>query len=117
MSLPPRLSRRPLNDHDYPRPTTARISSSTKAVGFWSAVLASAFSIAYILGQLAEWLGWLGSKGDPESASTPLGIAVLLTPSLIEFHYSLTEALEHHTPPDTFCASRADTIPYNPRET
>lgn len=53
-----------------------------EAVGFWSAVLASVFSIVYDPGQLAEWFGWLGPKGGPESVSTPLGIAVLLTPSL-----------------------------------
>ena len=58
------------------------VSPSTKAVGFWSAVLATVFSIAYDLGQIAEWLGWLGSQGGPESASTPLGLVVLLTPSL-----------------------------------
>ncbi len=58
------------------------VSPSTKTVGFWSAVLATAFSIAYDIGQLAEWLGWLGSQGGPESNSTPLGIFVLLTPSL-----------------------------------
>jgi hypothetical protein len=34
------------------------------------------------MGQIAEWLGLLGSNGGPESASTPLGIVVLLTPSL-----------------------------------
>jgi hypothetical protein len=28
-------------------------------------------------------LGWLGSKGGTESSSTPLGIVVLLTPSLL----------------------------------
>lgn len=59
------------------------ISPSTKAVGFWSAVLATVFSITYDVGQIAEWLGWLGSQGGPASASTPLGIAVLLTPSLL----------------------------------
>ncbi len=59
-----------------------QISPSTKAVGFWSAVFATVFSVAYIIGQFAEWLGWLGSAGGPESVSTPLGIAVLLTPSL-----------------------------------
>lgn len=58
------------------------IFPSTKAVGFWSAVLATVFSITYILGQIAEWLGWLGSAGGPESSSTPLGIVVLLVPSL-----------------------------------
>ena len=59
------------------------IFQSTKVVGFWSAVLATAFSLMYVVGQLAEWLGWLGSKGGPESASTPLGLFVLLTPSLL----------------------------------
>lgn len=58
------------------------ISPSTKAAGFWSAVLATVFSITYDVGQIAEWLGWLGSGGGPESASTPLGIVILLTPSL-----------------------------------
>jgi hypothetical protein len=58
------------------------ISPSTKAVGFWSAVLATVFSISYDVGQIAEWLGLLGSQGGPESNSTPLGIFVLLTPSL-----------------------------------
>ena len=58
------------------------VAPSTKNVGFWSAVLATAFSITYVVGQLAEWAGWLGSQGGPESASTPLGIVILLTPSL-----------------------------------
>jgi hypothetical protein len=59
------------------------ISPSAKALGYWSAVLATVFSIMYVIGQLAEWLGWLGSEGGPESASTPLGLVVLLTPSLL----------------------------------
>jgi len=58
------------------------IPPSTKAVGFWSAVCATVFSLTYVAGQLAEWSGWLGSAGGPESASTPLGLVVLLTPSL-----------------------------------
>jgi hypothetical protein len=45
-------------------------------------VLATIFSISYVVGQLAEWLGLLGSQGGPSSASTPLGLAILLTPSL-----------------------------------
>lgn len=61
---------------------TPSISPSAKAAGFWSAVLATVFSLAYIIGQLAEWLGWLGSRGGPESGSTVLGLVVLLTPSL-----------------------------------
>ena len=56
---------------------------ATLLVGFWSAVLATVFSIAYDLGQIAEWLGWLGSQGGPESGSTPLGLVVLLTPSFL----------------------------------
>lgn len=58
------------------------ISPSTKAIGFWSAVLATVFSITYSVAQIAEWLGWLGSQGGAESASTPLGLVILLTPSL-----------------------------------
>ena len=60
-----------------------RISPSTRAVGFWSAVLATAFAVTYDVGQIAEWLGWLGSAGGPESSSTLLGLVVLLTPSLL----------------------------------
>lgn len=59
------------------------MSPSTQKVGFWSAVLATTFSLMYVVAQLAEWLGLLGSRGGPESASTPLGIVVLLTPSLL----------------------------------
>jgi len=58
------------------------ISRSTRTAGFWSAALATAFSITYVVGQLAEWMGLLGSRGGPESVSTPLGLVVLLTPSL-----------------------------------
>ena len=58
------------------------ISPSTRMLGFWSAALATVFSLTYVVGQIGEWLGWLGSGGGPESASTPLGLVVLLTPSL-----------------------------------
>jgi hypothetical protein len=61
---------------------TLQISNSTRAVGFWSAVLATVFSLTYIIGQLAEWGGLMGSGGGAENPSTPLGIIVLLTPSL-----------------------------------
>jgi hypothetical protein len=67
----------------YERSLASPLPMSTTAIGFWSAALTTVFSLAYVLGQLAEWLGWLGSRGGPESASTPLGIAVLLTPSLL----------------------------------
>lgn len=58
-------------------------SPATRAVGFWSAALATAFSLSYIVAQLAEWAGLLGSEGGPSSTSTPLGIFLLLTPSLL----------------------------------
>ena len=58
------------------------ISLQTRNVGMWSAILTVLFSITYVLGQLAEWIGLLGSKGGPESMSTPIGIVLLLTPSL-----------------------------------
>jgi hypothetical protein len=52
-------------------------------IGTWSAAAAAALSIIYVIGQLLEWQGLLGSDGGPESTSTPIGIAVLLTPSLL----------------------------------
>jgi hypothetical protein len=58
------------------------VPPATRLVGFWSAVLATVFSVTYVVAQIAEWLGWLGSKGGAESASTPLGLVILLTPSL-----------------------------------
>src|SRR5688572_5840547 len=61
----------------------APLSPSAKAVGFWSAVLATVFSISYSVAQIAEWLGLLGSQGGPESASTVLALVILLTPSLL----------------------------------
>ena len=62
---------------------TTPMSSSTRSVGLCSAVLATVFSLMYVVAQLAEWSGLLGSRGGPESTSTPLGIVVLLTPSLL----------------------------------
>jgi hypothetical protein len=50
--------------------------------GFWSAFLASVFSVAYIIGQFAEWFGLMGSGGGPENDSTWYGLVVLLVPSL-----------------------------------
>jgi hypothetical protein len=59
-----------------------KLSATTSRVGYWSAVLASLFSIIYIIGQLAEWMNLLGSGGGSENPSTALGLIVLLTPSL-----------------------------------
>lgn len=60
-----------------------RAGSVTEKIGFVSAAASLAFSVTYILAQFLEWGGLLGSAGGPESASTPLGIAILLTPSLL----------------------------------
>jgi len=61
----------------------SHIPSSAKAAGYWSALFATLFAVTYVVAQIAEWLGWLGSKGGPESSSTPFGLIVLLTPSLL----------------------------------
>ena len=57
--------------------------NSVRTLGFWSAALCTVFSLAYVVAQLAEWAGLLGSAGGPHSRSTPFGLAVLLTPSLL----------------------------------
>jgi hypothetical protein len=51
-------------------------------LGFWSALLASVFSLAYDVGQIAEWAGLMGSGGGPENDSTWYGLVILLVPSL-----------------------------------
>jgi hypothetical protein len=56
---------------------------SVRTLGLWSATLCTVFSLAYVLAQLAEWVGLLGSSGGPHSRSTAAGLAVLLTPSLL----------------------------------
>jgi hypothetical protein len=58
------------------------ISPSTRKAGYWAAIGALILSLIYIVGQLAEWFGWMGSGGGVENPSTLLGIVVLLTPSL-----------------------------------
>jgi hypothetical protein len=63
-------------------PGIVPIAPATRAAGYWSAVAATIFSLTYVTAQVFEWIGWLGSAGGPGSASTPLGIALLLTPSL-----------------------------------
>lgn len=56
---------------------------SVQRLGFRSAVLCTIFSLAYVLAQLAEWAGLLGSAGGPHSRSTSFGLILLLTPSLL----------------------------------
>lgn len=55
----------------------------TRRLGALSGYASAALALVYVVGQLAEWAGWLGSAGGPESASTALGVYVLLTPSLL----------------------------------
>lgn len=61
----------------------AESNQSVRTLGLWSAVLCTFFSLAYVVAQLAEWAGLLGSAGGPHSRSTTLGIPLLLTPSLL----------------------------------
>lgn len=56
---------------------------ATRQVGLWGASASALLSLAYIVAQLFEWLGMLGSAGGPNASSTPFGIAVLLVPSLL----------------------------------
>jgi len=60
----------------------AAMSPSTRTVGLWSAVSATVLAITYDVGQIAEWLGWMGSGGGANNLSTPFGLVILLTPSL-----------------------------------
>lgn len=85
------------------------IARTTRDLGFWSAALATVFSLTYVVGQLAEWLGWLGSAGGPESGSTPLGLVVLLTPSLLLGSTFLVMMVSVHqlAPPDRAVWSHA----------
>lgn len=78
------------------------VSASLKRAGFWSAVLATVFSVGYSVLQIAEWFGLLGSAGGPESSSTPLGIALLLTPSLLlgPSFLVLMVSVQHLTEPE-----------------
>jgi hypothetical protein len=59
------------------------LDKSVRRIGIWSAVLCTVFSLTYIVAQLGEWAGLFGSSGGPHSQSTPLGLVVLLTPSLL----------------------------------
>lgn len=52
-------------------------------VGFRAACACALFSLAYIVAQGFEWLGAFGSAGGPYSRSTPLGLGLLLIPSLL----------------------------------
>ena len=62
--------------------TAARLPSAVQSAGYWSALGCLAFSLIYVAAQVAEWVGLWGSAGGPESASEPIGLVILLTPSL-----------------------------------
>jgi hypothetical protein len=66
----------------HQKEATMETQTTVYKLGFWSAVLASVFSVAYIIGQFAEWFGLMGSGGGPENDSTWYGLVVLLVPSL-----------------------------------
>lgn len=87
----------------------ASTCAATRAAGFWAAVSATVFSVSYVLLQLAEWLGWLGSAGGPESASTPVAIFLLLTPSLLlgSAFLLLLVSLHHVSPAESKVWSHA----------
>lgn len=59
------------------------VSAPARTTGIVASGLMLFFSIAYIVLQLFEWAGWLGSDGGPNASSTAAGIALLLTPSLL----------------------------------
>ena len=61
----------------------ATVSSATAKVGIAAGLACAFFAFAYIVAQFFEWAGMLGSAGGPDAPSTSLGIAILLTPSLL----------------------------------
>ncbi|WP_441000124.1 hypothetical protein [Fodinibius sp. SL11] len=83
----------------------SNISTSVRSLGYWSAIFSSVFSIAYIIAQLIEWMGLLGSQGGPESMSTPMGLVWLLTPSLLLGVSFVILMVSIH-----YCASESDKI-------
>lgn len=61
----------------------SKLSPTVSKLGYWSGLLATVFSIIYIVGQLAEWSDLLGSGGGAENPSTAVGLIILLVPSLL----------------------------------
>ncbi len=73
---------------------------TARRVGGWAAIGCAVFSLLYILAQLFEWAGALGSAGGPDSVSTSLGLGLLLTPSLLlGSSFVIMMACLHHTAP------------------
>jgi len=67
---------------------------SVRALGLWSAILCTFFSLAYVVAQLAEWAGLLGSAGGPHSRGSAEGIELLLFEPFDSFLYAVGEGLE-----------------------
>ena len=86
-----------------------RAGDTTRRMAFWAANACALFSIAYIVLQLFEWLGLLGSAGGPDASSAPLGLALLLTPSLLlgSAFLILMAALHQLAPPERRAFSQA----------
>jgi len=78
-------------------------------MAFWAAIGCTLFSGAYVVLQLFEWLGLLGSAGGPESPSSATGLAMLLTPSLLlgSAFLILTAALHQVAPVERRAFSQA----------
>jgi len=55
----------------------------TRRLGIAAAAASLVFSLAYVVAQVFEWTGLLGSAGGPNAASTAWGLALLLPPSLL----------------------------------
>lgn len=70
-------------------------------IGRLAAMTCTGLSLAYVAAQLLEWFGLLGSSGGPGSASTSLGLVVLLVPSLLlgPAYVTMIAALHGLTPP------------------
>lgn len=81
------------------------ITRSVRSLGAWSATLCTVFSLVYVIAQLGEWLGLLGSGGGPHSRSTSVGLAVLLTPSLLLGMAFVVLTVSIH-----YCTATADRI-------
>jgi hypothetical protein len=75
-------------------------SPAVDRLGYWAALLAGVFSLAYVVGQIAEWLGLMGSGGGSENNSTWYGLVVLLVPSLfLGLSFVLMMLSVHHRAP------------------
>jgi hypothetical protein len=70
-------------------------------LAFWSACGCALFALAYDIAQIFEWAGMLGSAGGPHASSTPFGLALLLTPSLLlGLTFPILMAALHRLAPD-----------------